>query len=131
MDREDPEVLVKELDAWHDLIGRQKEQLPGLSDLLKQAIRDRREADEGMLSNAEMLQKAIREQEQCMLQIREELLQQMHFLSERSNGRKNGFQLRATTLQTRLREDVRKVEKTYFELKSSLMNYIWSVSWKP
>jgi hypothetical protein len=130
MDREDAEAFVKELDAWHDLIGRQKEELPGLSDMLDRTIRDRREADEEMLSNAESLRKSIRAQEDCMQRLRDALSLQMRFLSERSNGRRKGFQTQTANRQTRLRDEVRNVEKRYFELKSTLMNYVWSVSWR-
>jgi len=65
-----------------------------------------------------------------MMCIWEELLQQRQFLSERSNGRKKGFHLRAAAIQTRLRKNVWTEEKIYLALKSSLMNDIWSVSWK-
>lgn len=130
MDREDAEAFVKELDAWHDLIGRQKEELPGLSDMLDRTIRDRREADEEMLSNAESLRKSIRAQEDCMQRLRDALSLQMRFLSERSNGRRKGFRTQTANRQTRLRDEVRNVEKRYFELKSTLLNYVWSVSWR-
>ena len=130
MDSEDAESFVKELDAWHDMIGRQKEQLPVLSEMLDRTIHDRREADEEMLSNAESLRNSIRAQEECMLRLRDALSLQMRFLSERSNGRHKGFRTKTNQRQTRLRDEVRNVEKRYFELKSILMNYVWSVSWR-
>ncbi|NDC78219.1 MAG: hypothetical protein EBZ67_10160 [Chitinophagia bacterium] len=130
MDREDAESFVKELDAWHDMIGRQKEQLPELSEMLDRTIHDRREADEEMLSNAESLRNSIRAQEECMQRLRDALSLQMRFLSERSNGRRMGFRIETNQRQSRLRDEVRNVEKRYFELKSILMNYVWSVTWR-
>ena len=130
MDREDAESFVKELDAWHDMIGRQKEQLPVLSEMLDRTIHDRREADEEMLSNAESLRNSIRAQEECMQRLRDALSLQMGFLSERSNGRRMGFRIETNQRQSRLRDEVRNVEKRYFELKSILMNYVWSVTWR-
>lgn len=130
MEHEDAEAFVKELDAWHDLIGRQKDELPGLTEMLDRTIRDRREADEQMLANAESLRTAIRAQEACMQRLRDVLSLQMNFLSQRSNGRRKEFQRTTASRQTRLRDEVRQIEKRYFELKSSLMNYVWSVSWR-
>ena len=130
MDREDAESFVKELDAWHDMIGRQKEQLPELSEMLDRTIHDRLEADEEMLSNAESLRNSIRAQEECMQRLRDALSLQMRFLSERSNGRRMGFRIETNQRQSRLRDEVRNVEKRYFELKSILMNYVWSVTWR-
>jgi hypothetical protein len=127
---EHADAYVKELDAWHDLIGRQQRQLPDLAELLDRTLHDRREADEEMLAHADALRQAIRAQGDCMQRLCEALSLQMGFLRERSNGRKRGFGMRTINRQERLRDEVRNVERRYFELKSSLMNYVWSVSWR-
>jgi hypothetical protein len=127
MKTEDVDIFIKENDAWDDMIGRQKNELPSLANMLRQAIMNRNELDEQMLEDAEMLRKALLTQDEKMHDMKETISGQKKFLSKKLNGNWQEFGEHSLQRQRILREQIKIVQKKYFELKSDLMNYVWSV----
>ena len=127
MKTEDVDIFIKENDAWDDMIGRQKNELPSLANMLRQAIMNRNELDEQMLEDAEMLRKALLTQDEKMHDMKETISGQKKFLSKKLNGNWQEFGEHSLQRQQILREQIKIVQKKYFELKSDLMNYVWSV----
>lgn len=127
MKTEDVDIFIKENDAWDDMIGRQKNELPSLANMLRQAIMNRKELDEQMLEDAEMLRKALLTQDEKMHDMKETISGQKKFLSKKLNGNWQEFGEHSLQRQRILREQIKIVQKKYFELKSDLMNYVWSV----
>jgi len=127
MKTEDVDIFIKENDAWDDMIGRQKNELPSLANMLRQAIMNRKELDEQMLEDAEILRKALLTQDEKMHDMKETISGQKKFLSKKLNGNWQEFGEHSLQRQRILREQIKIVQKKYFELKSDLMNYVWSV----
>lgn len=127
MKTEDVDIFIKENDAWDDMIGRQKNELPSLANMLRQAVMNRNELDEQMLEDAEMLRKALLTQDEKMHDMKETISGQKKFLSKKLNGNWQEFGEHSLQRQRILREQIKIVQKKYFELKSDLMNYVWSV----
>ena len=127
MKTEDVDIFIKENDAWDDMIGRQKNELPSLANMLRQAIMNRNELDEQMLEDAEMLRKALLTQDEKMHDMKETISGQKKFLSKKLNGNWQEFGEHSLQRQRILREQIKIIQKKYFELKSDLMNYVWSV----
>ena len=127
MKTEDVDIFIKENDAWDDMIGRQKNELPSLANMLRQAIMNRNELNEQMLEDAEMLRKALLTQDEKMHDMKETISGQKKFLSKKLNGNWQEFGEHSLQRQRILREQIKIVQKKYFELKSDLMNYVWSV----
>lgn len=127
MKTEDVDIFIKENDAWDDMIGRQKNELPSLANMLRQAIMNRKELDEQMLEDAEMLRKALLTQDEKMHDMKETISGQKKFLSKKLNGNWQEFGEHSLQRQRILREQIKIIQKKYFELKSDLMNYVWSV----
>lgn len=127
MNTADVDIFIKENDAWDDMIGRQKNELPSLANMLRQAIMNRREVDEQMLADAELLRQALLLQEEKMHDMKETISGQKKFLSEKYRTNWQEFGEHSLQRQRILREQIKMVEKKYFDLKSDLMNYVWSV----
>ena len=127
MKTEDVDIFIKENDAWDDMIGRQKNELPSLANMLRQAVMNRNELDEQMLEDAEMLRKALLTQDEKMHDMKETISGQKKFLSKKLNGNWQEFGEHSLQRQRIRREQIKIVQKKYFELKSDLMNYVWSV----
>ena len=127
MKTEDVDIFIRENDAWDDMIGRQKNELPSLANMLRQAIMNRKELDEQMLEDAEILRKALLTQDEKMHDMKETISGQKKFLSKKLNGNWQEFGEHSLQRQRILREQIKIVQKKYFELKSDLMNYVWSV----
>ena len=88
---------------------------------------NRNELDEQMLEDAEMLRKALLTQDEKMHDMKETISGQKKFLSKKLNGNWQEFGEHSLQRQRILREQIKIVQKKYFELKSDLMNYVWSV----
>ena len=118
------DLIMKENDAWDDLITRQKKEIPNLENLLSSIFENKKNKDEDAQASVSLLKNELHAQEDNMSEIKMELAKQQQLLANERNG--ISFSVQALLCQNALRERIRNAERQFLDIKGNYFNYLAS-----
>ncbi len=118
------DLIMKENDAWDDLITRQKKEIPDLENMLSSIFESKQNKDEETQASVSLLKTELHAQEDNMSEIKMELAKQQQVLAIE----KNSISFPAHTLlnQNALRERIRTAKRQFLDIKGNYFNYLAS-----
>jgi len=121
------ELLIKENEAWDDMITRQGNEIPDLEKMLLGIIEQKKIQGTKFNKTVHNFREAIIDQDGLIKKIKEELAIQQHFLKKEKKKETNGYEINTLISQNLLREKIKMIEKQFLDLKSNFLNYYVSV----
>lgn len=118
------DFFIKENAAWDDMITRQKSEIPTLENMLNKIVSEKRHIGEQTLANVSHLQHEMSSQKENMQLLKEDLAKQQHYLNSNYRSGNGSYDVDSLSRQNILREQIRKVERTFIELKCNYLNYM-------
>jgi hypothetical protein len=121
------DLLIKENEAWDDLLTRQGKEIPDLEKMLSDIIREKH--FQGFEFNIIVgnLKQAIQDQGSSVERIKEDLAKQQFFLEKEKKKDEHGYEINTLVSQNLLRQKIRMIEKQFLDLKSNFLNYYVNV----
>ena len=121
------DLLIKENEAWDDLLTRQGKEIPDLEKMLADIIKEKH--FQGFEFNIIVgnLKQAILDQGSSVKSIKEDLAKQQFFLKKEKKKDESGYEINTLVSQNLLRQKIRMVEKQFLDLKSNFLNYYVNV----
>jgi hypothetical protein len=117
------ELLIKENEAWDDMITRQGNEIPDLEKMLAGIIDQKKIHGTKFNMTVHNFKEAILDQDGSIKKIKEELAIQQHFLKKEKKKEVNGYEINTLISQNLLREKIKMIEKQFRDLKSKFLNY--------
>ena len=121
------ELLIKENEAWDDMITRQGNEIPDLEKMLLGIIEQKKIQGTKFNKTVHNFREAIIDQDGLIKKIKEELAIQQHLLKKEKKKETNGYEINTLISQNLLREKIKMIEKQFLDLKSNFLNYYVSV----
>jgi hypothetical protein len=121
------ELLIKENEAWDDMITRHGNEIPDLEKMLLGIIEQKKIQGTKFNKTVHNFREAIIDQDGLIKKIKEELAIQQHFLKKEKKKETNGYEINTLISQNLLREKIKMIEKQFLDLKSNFLNYYVSV----
>jgi uncharacterized protein (UPF0335 family) len=127
MDNRILDLFMKENDAWDDMITRQSREIPTLERTLSEIFTDRKGVGRDTLANVTFLRAEMQSQEKQMVEIRNDLARQQSLLAREMRSDADPFAIQTVNSQNILRERIKKVERTFLDLKCNFLNYLATI----
>jgi len=127
MDNRILDLFMKENDAWDDMITRQSREIPTLERTLSEIFTDRKGVGRDTLANVTFLRAEMLSQEKQMVEIRNDLARQQSLLAREMRSDADPFAIQTVNSQNILRERIKKVERTFLDLKCNFLNYLATI----
>jgi hypothetical protein len=127
MDNRILDLFMKENDAWDDMITRQSREIPTLERTLSEIFTDRKGVGRDTLANVTFLRAEMQSQERQMVEIRNDLARQQSLLAREMRSDADPFAIQTVNSQNILRERIKKVERTFLDLKCNFLNYLATI----
>jgi hypothetical protein len=121
------ELLIKENEAWDDMITRHGNEIPDLEKMLLGIIEQKKIQGTKFNKTVHNFREAIIDQDGLIKKIKEELAIQQHFLKKEKKKETNGYEINTLISQNLLRKKIKMIEKQFLDLKSNFLNYYVSV----
>jgi len=121
------DLLIKENEAWDDLLTRQGKEIPDLEKMLADIIRQKHFQGFEFSITVGNLKQAIEDQGSSVKSIKEDLAKQQSFLEKEKKNDENGYGINTLVSQNLLRQRIRMIEKQFLDLKSNFLNYYINV----
>lgn len=118
------DLIMKENDAWDDLITRQKKEIPNLENMLSSIFESKKNKDEETKASVSLLKHELHAQEDNMSEIKMELAKQQQILANERNS--ISFSVHTLLSQNALRERIRNAERQFLDIKGNYFNYLAS-----
>lgn len=121
------ELLIKENEAWDDMLTRQGKEIPDLEKMLAGILEQKKIQGTEFSTTMQHLKQAIKDQGSSVKIIKEDLASQQYFLKKEKKRVGSGYEINTLVSQNLLRERIRMIEKQFLDLKSNFLNYYVSV----
>jgi hypothetical protein len=121
------DLLIKENEAWDDMITRQGNEIPDLEKMLAGIIEQKKIQGTKFNMTVHNFKEAILDQDGYIKEIKEELAIQQHFLKKEKKKEVNGYEINTLISQNFLRDRIKMIEKKFLDLKSNFLNYYVTV----
>jgi len=127
MDNRILDLFMKENDAWDDMITRQSREIPTLERRLSEIFPDRKVMGRDTLANVTFLRAEMQSQERQMVELKSDLAAQQSLLANFMRSNTDPLALQPENSQNILRERIKKVERTFLDLKCNFLNYLATI----
>jgi uncharacterized protein (UPF0335 family) len=127
MDNRILDLFMKENDAWDDMITRQSREIPTLERTLSEIFTDRKGVGRDTLANVTFLRAEMQSQERQMVELKNDLAVQQTKLAREMRSDADPFAIQTVNSQNILRERIKKVERTFLDLKCNFLNYLATI----
>jgi hypothetical protein len=121
------ELLIKENEAWDDMLTRQSREIPDLEKMLDGILKEKHFQGFEFSNMMHDFKQAIQEQGISMKSIKEDLAKQQFILEKEKKREINGYGINTLISQNLLRKKIRMIEKQFLDLKGNFLNYYVSV----
>jgi len=118
---------MKENDAWDDMITRQSREIPTLERTLSEIFIDHKGVGRDTLDNVSFLRSEMQSQERQMVELKNDLARQQTLLAREKRADSDPFAIQTVNSQNILRERIKKVERTFLDLKCNFLNYLATI----
>ena len=127
MDNRIIDLFMKENDAWDDMITRQSREIPTLERTLSEIFKDNKRVGSDTMANVSILRSEMQSQERQMVELKNDLARQQTLLAREKRSDGDPFAIQTVNSQNILRERIKKVEKTFLDLKCNFLNYLATI----
>ncbi len=127
MDNRILDLFMKENDAWDDMITRQSREIPTLERRLSEIFPDRKVMGRDTLANVTFLRAEMQSQERQMVELKSDLAAQQSLLANFMRSNTDPLALQPENSQNILRERIKRVERTFLDLKCNFLNYLATI----
>jgi hypothetical protein len=127
MDNRIIDLFMKENDAWDDMITRQSREIPSLERTLSEIFTEHKGVGRDTLANVSYLRLEMQSQERQMVELKNDLARQQSMLAEEKRSDGDPFAIQTVNSQNILRERIKKVERTFLDLKCNFLNYLATI----
>jgi uncharacterized protein (UPF0335 family) len=127
MDNRILDLFMKENDAWDDMITRQSREIPTLERTLSEIFTERKGVGGDTLANVSFLRAEMQSQERQMVELKNDLARQQTLLAREMRSDADPFAIQTVNSQNILRERIKKVERTFLDLKCNFLNYLATI----
>ena len=127
MDNRIIDLFMKENDAWDDMITRQSREIPTLERTLSEIFTDHKSVGSDTMANVSFLRSEMQSQERQMVELKNDLARQQTMLAREKRSDNDPFAIQTVNSQNILRERIKKVERTFLDLKCNFLNYLATI----
>ena len=127
MDNRIIDLFMKENDAWDDMITRQSRGIPTLERTLSEIFTDHKSVGRDTMANVSFLRSEMQSQERQMVELKHDLARQQTMLAREKRSDGDPFAIQTVNSQNILRERIKKVERTFLDLKCNFLNYLATI----
>ena len=127
MDNRIIDLFMKENDAWDDMITRQSREIPTLERTLSEIFKDNKRVGSDTMANVSILRMEMQSQERQMVELKNDLARQQTLLAREKRSDGDPFAIQTVNSQNILRERIKKVERTFLDLKCNFLNYLATI----
>jgi len=127
MDYKIIDLFMKENDAWDDMITRQSQEIPTLERTLSEIFSSKKGAGTETLSNVRYFRLEMQSQEKEMAELKNALADQQTLLAREMKVDNDPFAIKTVNSQNILRERIKKVQRTFLDLKCNFLNYLATI----